>query len=448
MLKTFILFIALAPLAARADTSFSRLLARVQGTYLKNAAPYPILIMDRDELEWRFVRAGAVHDTDTAQREDLIRAYVKEKTGVSIAGNAASNFEPYLTQLKDAAIAMPALKDGTEKPVVEMCAVFPPDPNRNQGLEMERLLQLRTAEAYGEHKTAELRTSMSYDDAVLFSLLHESGHCLDQTFFPQLLDGDTDSSTIHASESFAETVAVFLMAKEGRENVTDSRAYLRDMYSYFMEPYFVSHPELGFGTESFTYGGLIYHLSPSIRAAAKLVKTNNLSAMPLPEVLALSRHVVEKSAFETRFITALFAGYNEGHETTLTRYRGYETEMPDLFGGIVERLQAYWQDEISFRANAFKTADPAAPTTELLPFDQTKACASLAGGDYDGLRDQIETLRLDLRSGNPAYASQVARFNLLSNLWKNLPALCKGGTKLIPAPLAPSLFLDAVVPAR
>ena len=94
-----------------AQTSYSRLLERVQATYLSSSS-YPILIMDRDDLEWRFARAGAVGERETPTRIAIVRAYVEEKTRVKISENAAANFEPYLTILKDAAVAMPALKIG------------------------------------------------------------------------------------------------------------------------------------------------------------------------------------------------------------------------------------------------------------------------------------------------------------------------------------------------
>ena len=226
MNKIKLLFLALfvsfhAP-SANAQTSYSRLLARIHSTYLpREAAPYPILIMDRDDLEWRFALAGAT-GSDSAPRIAIVRAYVEEKTGVRISENAATNFEPYLTILKDAAVAMPAIKDGTYAEP-EMCAVFPPDANRNQRLEHERVLQLKVAEAYGTHSFAALRETLSYDDAVLFSILHEAGHCLDRFYFPKLLEEGPDASGIHLSESFAEIASAFLMAKEGRTTGADNR---------------------------------------------------------------------------------------------------------------------------------------------------------------------------------------------------------------------------------
>jgi hypothetical protein len=434
---------------ANANTHFSQLLAHVQATYLPKADPYPILIMDRDELEWRFTLAGALSATDAPKREAILQAYVKEKTGVAISANAAANFEPYLTQLKDAAVAMPALK--ADQATVEMCAVFPPDPNRNQNLELERLTQLRTQEAYGPREATQLRYSMAYDDLILFSVLHESGHCLDKTYFPQLIGGQDDAGTIHGAESFAETTAVFLMAKEGHQSVAVPRAYLRDLYSYFMEPYFASHPEFGFGSEAFSYGGLIYHLSPSLLAAGALVSgdPSAIRDLPLAGVLALAAGVVEKNAFDSRFLTALYVGYTEGHEATAARYKSYEAQMPDLFGGYVANLQRYWQADTDFRAGAFVSAPPPSAITELKPFDQAFACEALHRNDIDALRGEIDGLRLDLRAGHPSFESASARFSLLSDLWKNLPALCNGRKSVVPVVtklLRPIPLIDAVVP--
>lgn len=443
-LRFAFLLLAFAPLFARAETSYSRLLARVQATYLNGHAPYPILIMDRDEIEWRFTRTGAVGEGDTEKRVGVIRAYLLEKTGVEVSVNAAMNFEMYLNQLKDAAVAMPALRDGSSTEVA-LCAVFPPDPNRNRRLENERLVQLGTAEAYGPRQYAELRDSLAYDDAVLFSVLHESGHCLDRYFFPQLLEYGDEPSITHLAESYAETVGLLLMAKEGRTQVAETRAYLRDLYSYFMEPYFAAHPGLGFGSASFPYGGLIYHLSPSIRGAVPdLGRAADLS---LPEILSLAQAIVTRSAFDTRTMSALYASYVDGRAAVRERYLELEKDMPDLFAGIPARLDGYWAADDQFRASAFRVAPAPAPTTALAAVPWDEACAALRQSDFEHVRQVAERLRVDLRSGNHEPGEEAQRFGLLSGLWRELPAYCRGAAVRAQKKLSAPIF-DLVMPPQ
>lgn len=409
------------------QTSYSALLARIQATYLKDAAPYPILIMDRDELEWRFARAGALGEEGEEARVRIVQEWVKERTGVAIDYNAGANFEPYLTALKDAAVAMPAMKSGFASGIA-MCAVFPPDPNRNRRLEAERILQLKVKESYGDRGYERLRESLAYDDAVLISVLHEAGHCMDRFFFPMMYQGGDDPHTLHQAESYAETMAVFLMAREGRR-VAGTRAYMRDVYSFFMQPWFAANAHRGgMLSPSFSYGGLVYHLSPSIRAASAALEAEpGLEARPLAELQERAAAIVRAEGFPSPLLTALHAVYAEGREVAFQRYEELAKSMPELFGAVVERMRAYLTREDSFKAEAFlpEGVEPA-PETALLPVDRLRMCAAYRGGSQGALLAEIERLRQDLRAGNPAPALEAARFDLLSNLWSRLPGDCRG----------------------
>lgn len=422
------LFLALSlllSLTAQAESSYSRFLREIQEKYLRNAAPYPILIMDRDELEWRFALGGAVDDQQG--REKIVREYVKEKTGVTISESAASNFEPYLTVLKDSAVAMPALAEDFSGNI-DMCAVFPADPNRNQRLEVERLLQLQVREAYGDLGFDQLESVMEYDELILTSLLHEAGHCMDQTFFRAAYQGQTDPHSIHMSESFAETTAILLLAKEGRTDIASKRAALRSVYSYYMEPYFVAHPENGLGLESFAYGGLIYYLAPSIRAAGAEVKarTEEIQAMAMPEILALAQSIVRKHAFDTRILSAIYATYAEGREAALARYERFAKDMPDLFAETYVRLLAFLDERDRTMGAYFDPQRPAAPVSGALgeiPYE--RLCSLFGKKDVPALLREIEALREELRATQAAPAAQRERSEALRELWSTLPQRCR-----------------------
>lgn len=310
MKRLVLAFLVFVGGGAKAETSASRLWADLQQKDFVKTAPYPVLLIDRDDLEWRFVAAHATGDA--RKREQIIRDYVREKTGVLITENAAANFEPYLTVLKEAATAMPAMTDDFS--TIQVCVVFPFDPNRNQRLEIERLLQLQTAEAYGDRTYDQLRPRMSYEDSVLFSMLHEIGHCLDRTYFPRIARGDSDPYTIHQGEAFAETLGALLMVKEGREEVIDARIALRSVYTYFMEPFFVRHPQNGLGSESYVYGGLIYYLAPVLRGVAGDIRSGveDLRKRSIAEILDRALEIVAEKDVDGRTFTAIYASYAEG----------------------------------------------------------------------------------------------------------------------------------------
>ena len=435
MVKAFAIIIILFALGAQAEsgTSYSRLLSRIQKTYLPKSANYPILIMDRDELEWRFARMKATQKQDEKKRQEIIKKYIQEKTGILVSENSVANFEPYLAVVKDMAVAMPAFDehaDGTQ--ALSLCAVFPPDANRNQRLETERILQLTIDEIYANQGSyGGLRSNLSYEDYLLISILHESSHCMDRFFFPRVYQGDDDPWTLHLSESYAETLALFLMVKEGRADVAKVRAYLRDIYSFFMEPYFISHPENSFGSAAYDYGGLIYHLSPSILAAQHEINTRAeiIKAMSITELQNLAADIVHQNAYPSRSFTALYSSYADGRAVALQRYQDYASQSPDLFAEALAQLQSYIQQEDVFKATAFLTQPlPASdePVTQLLPLDDSKLCSFLKKDNQMGYLAQVEILRQDLRAGNPSPKAQRDRFNELSNLWSVVGKKCFG----------------------
>lgn len=426
LLLAFLLLSSFPTQSANAASSYSKFLRGIQQKYLRNVAPYPILIMDRDELEWRFASRGATESEDL--REMIIREYVKEKTGIWISENAATNFEPYLTVLKDMAVAMPALSDDFSGKIL-MCAVFPADPNRNQRLETERLLQLQVEEAYGRLGFEQLTSTMEYEDLILTSVLHEAGHCLDQTYFRAAVTlGQSDPHTVHMSESFAETTAILLLAKEEKTDLAEKRAALRSVYTYYMQPYFSAHPENGFGMDTYTYGGLIYFLAPSIRAAGTEVKarTAEIQGMDMPEILLLAKEIVDRSAFDSRVLTAIHATYSEGREAAIARYRRYAADMPDLFADTYGKMLSFLEEMDRTKATFFDSdrPDPPASGKPLLEIPFERMCAQFQANDVPALLEEIEALRRDLRASRLGAEIERARSAALRDLWKELPAKC------------------------
>jgi hypothetical protein len=382
--------------------------------------------MDRDELEWRFAVSGAADDEN--KRKSIIKNYVKERTGVEITDDSAGDFDPYLSKFNDSALALRAR--GSDFDTFTMCAVFPPNPNGNQRLEIERVLQLVNAhDAYGAFGYDQLKEKMTYDDLVLFSILHESGHCLDSTFAQLAMGEIEDPHAIHRSESFAETVGVLLMAKEGHTNIAKARAALRTIYSYYLEPFFLKHPEFGFGSESIKYGGIVYYLAPVILAADAQVSADpkKIQSMSIADILALAKDIVLKNDYDSRTFQAIYSYYSEGRDKTLARYKDWAENESDFFAQTYAQLKDYIALEDRTKASYFdpNLKPPVIHEGPLAPINYDELCADYKKKDFEAFESKLDKLRDDLKAGNHGIENERVRAKTLMGLLSELPKKCE-----------------------
>jgi len=410
-----------------AKTQMGQLVEQTQLKLTQGQTPYPILIFEKDELDWRFMKNQAFgkDKIQEAKRAEIIKAYVLEKTNVSLTDNDASNFEPYLTILKDSAVALP-LNESFSGPA-KICGVFPADPNSNQRLEMERILGLGLEEAYGNIGYDQIKPKISYEDLALFSLYHEVGHCLDQEFMPKTFSNYDDSHGVHQSESFAETFALLALAREGKTDLGTRRAAIRTIYSQKLGKFLATHPGNGFGNPNYVYGGIIYYLSPVLNKGQELIEQDleSIRNMSTQELLQLAKKIVVENSLHSRVFQGLYSVLAEGEESTMERYQRFSEQMPDLFAEAYPKLKYYVE---KIKTDLENEIDLMAENTdgkgELIEIDNDQFCFAALDTNSDLFFSRIDELRVDLRATVAPVAQQRERQTTLKALAENLSHKC------------------------
>lgn len=334
-------FLILFSQLVSAQTSSSKLVSYIQSKYAQQSKKYPILIFDKDEVHYRFAKSNVFGDSKDLEKKriQIVKKYVIEKSGVDLTDSEASNLETYLTALKEGAFALPLNQGGMFKNGYKICAVFPAMPNSNQRLETERLLQLQNREAFGDLDYHHLTQKMDYQTMKLFSIYHELGHCLDPKFLPSTYNSySIDPHSVHLSESFAETLGLHFLEKEGVKGAASQRTLYRNLYSHKVGRWFVDNPQAGFGNELYLYGGIIYYLVPVLEAAQKILERGVLDNS-IESMINQSTKVVEENALDFRTFRAVYQAFENGEEAAIAEYTEKAESMPDYFGETVGRLK-------------------------------------------------------------------------------------------------------------
>lgn len=376
---------------------------------------YPILIVDKEELQWRFAKARALGDSDEAEQKRLpiIQAYVKETIGVQLTDVEASQYDTYVTVLKDGAFALPVLANRYPS-VYKMCAVLPASPHSNQRLEHNRLLGLENQDIHQGQGFDDLEQRLPYDVVARFSLYHELAHCLDTSFMPQSFDFE-DAHTVHLSESFAETVALLMLKAEGFTDIALPRAHHRSVYAWRMGRFFAQNPQGGFGHPYYVAGGVIYNLAPVLLAADTLPATN--------DVLVQARDIVLAHALPGRAFTAITSWLADPQETE-ERYTRYAQESPDLFLEAFEKLLDFKMTTPSMAEASFRSVGAPAPVIgELRPFD-SELCTQFRRGQKEAFFSTLHGLTLELRQQLGTPAAQAQRQLELQTIYTKMQQRC------------------------
>ncbi len=417
---------AASALSAQAATTempinLTKIINEAQAKYQKAIKDYPILIFNQDEIDARFLAAKAFGDSKEkkALRLKVIQEYIFDKIGLEVSEREADQYEPYLTVLKGSAVALPLLQGGFGKYQYKMCGVFHASPNSNQRLELERILGLRTKDVY-ENKAAEsILPKLPYETLAKFSIYHEIGHCLDQTFLPSTYNSGGESPhSVHESESFAEVMGLFILTQEGHKNIARNRGMLRTIYSRKMGSFFAKNPSLGFGNPFFIAGGVIYYLDPVLKAADVKIRElrGDFKKLDLPELMNLAREVVEKNALNSRSFHAILTFLQADRpEDALDRYREYSYSSPELFYESYRDLLTY-TDFTSFLMG--KVFDLEAVESEgqdqLSEIDTRELCTLVVTQQNEALRLRLDDYRSELQTelGSPEeQRTQAKRLN-------------------------------------
>ncbi|TNF25949.1 MAG: hypothetical protein EP319_15030 [Deltaproteobacteria bacterium] len=411
--------------SVNANTRMGELVDYIQNKYVTQFKDHPILVLKKDELNFRLAKKRLFGKENEKQRVSEIGNYIKEKTGVELTYNDGTNIDTYVSILKNSAVALPLVESYTSKKR-KICVVFHADPSSNQRLESERVLALKTQEAYGNIDFDQLNHRLPFDVLKKFSIYHELGHCMDREFMPNV-DPYEDSHGVHESESFAETAGLFFLAKEGIKDAGRNRAKMRTVYSRKMGQFFVDNPQNGFGNPNFRYGGIIYNLSPVLNAGQDLLDndSNQITNSSLDSMLGTAEKIVKENALPFRAFNAIAMYFSDGEEAAIAKYEEFERDMPDFFTGIVDILKGYIKTSTKVLETAFeRLPDPNNPQDSLIEINKDLLCTYLNTDNEDAFNTYLDELRADLENKNAAIEDQRKRQEDLINIHEIISNSC------------------------
>ncbi|MBY0517223.1 MAG: hypothetical protein K2P81_09955 [Bacteriovoracaceae bacterium] len=379
-----------------------------------HSSPWPIVIMDKEELQWRFAQKKAIGEGEDkrVKRQKIIQSYIKEKVGVEITLSEADQYDPFLNALKENAFALPILKS-TYPAVYKLCAVFPASEFSNQRLEHNRILGLDTKVAHQGKTYDELEVRLPFETLARFSLYHELSHCRDEWFMPGTFDYE-DPHQVHLSESFAEVSALLMMQAEGYSNIAKPRAQLRALYSYNMGRYFALNPQLGFGNPFFIAGGAVYYLTDSLLAA------ENIQTLDIQKT---AKSIVDKNALPQRGFTAI-VNWLGAPLSTWDKYEAWAKESPDLFLEAFETLKKYSNTAPIFAQGLFSEEQKFPPESSTLLEWDLSLCESFLAHDHSQFQQQLYEYLTDLRAEHGSPQDQKRRYQEFANLYSLLQDSC------------------------
>jgi hypothetical protein len=391
------------------------------------AVPYPVVILDRDELEWQFAQANAYGEPRSQKRVELIQSHIRERSGVSITDVEAANLEPYLTIMKESAMAFPFFERDSSRE--KLCVVLPAPASSNQMLETERILGFSSSKVSGEYRVHHVTRSLSYRQLWLFSLFHELAHCLDTEFMPQAyhMNGEDPHST-HLSESFAETLALLLLAQEGQKNLGENRSVLRSIYSRKVGKFLATNPAASMGISSIMQGGAVYYLAPVLNQAQSLIETRfaEIAASDISLLKKAASKIVREKALKSMSIHAVYVYLSEGYEVSFGRYEEQAGKYPDLFVVALGSLKEFHEQTERALRDGLDLSRPAPGPSplRLTPFEIGDLCPDFLRKDRAGLMRQISLHRENLEQQPGTIDQQRARAEELKSVFERLPKSC------------------------
>jgi len=404
-------------------TDHSKMVNSVQEKYADQFKKYPILIFDIDEISLRYGKANAFGEDKEQElkRAKVIQSYVEDKTGVKLSDSDSLSLEPYTTVMKEGAYAVPLKKKFPGKDVL-ICAVFPASPNSNQRLETERIIGYDIPGAYDDVHYLELKNKLTYQELKLFSIYHELSHCLDPKFLPAVqVAWEPDAHGIHLSESYAESLALILMEREGYKDLGLSRAMYRNLYTKKAGPWFAANPGYGMGNPAFKSGGAIYYLVPSLMATKGLIKNKEIDpSANLEDLIEETVRIVDENAMSGRTITAVVNSFDYGKEKSLETYRNYVLKYPNLFDGTYRDL-LYFFDFSDYLLGKVLGGEFVEETPlPLKSLGHYRLCEAYQAEDLNTLWMLIDDERSELFGENGSIEEQKMRQKKLNDIFNSL----------------------------
>ncbi len=392
--------------------------------------PYPIVIFNRDELHFRFLAEGASAETDTAEkkRQSIIGDHIFKKTGLQLASNILLNIETQLYVTPGGAVAMPFHESYDNNGPYQVCTVFVNAPNGNSQIEVERLTGLNVKEAYDGEHYAQLQLKEDFDVMYLFSLYHEVSHCLDQSFMPETYKTYSPTAhDVHASESFAETLAYLQISKRLGNDIAKARLLYRILYSRHVGTYLAQNVKLSFGDPLFASGGAIYYLAPSLSRAYQWLETGKVNPEKVDNdtLYQAAEAIVRESLLDFRSFSAIARSLVERNKI-VTEYSTSSFNDPDLFFDAYQDLILYYATTDNWlKFGLDRTIENLTNHLQEAPhLPIQKFCKTLGEDNPDSFILVLDEYRNLLNSQAFSAESRYKRYLELNSLSKTLSGQC------------------------
>jgi len=368
-------------------------LAKAQTWVNSFERPYPIIVIDRDKINFLIKSNQAAEDVQKSY--SLVKGLIEQESEFTISEKDYQSLEPYLKVLTNTATALPILQGFTGE--YKFCAVIANPPNGNAELESNRIAGFEHEEAFHDHPNLNyknLNAKMSLKELYLFSLYHESAHCLDQTFIVEALKGHTGAHGVHKAETYAELMAYLALVPELGTGVASKRAAYRSVYSRIVGKHLTTQNH--FSSPYAKSGGATYNLGPYLLKAQELLYFKEVDLRDSTDKVATG--FVKDYVMNSREFKAIITFLQEGHESSNKKYSQLAFEHPQLFNSAHLTLTAY-QSQTNYILQKAFTVRPAPKYDKLPSLDLYRLCSALNSKDQEAYLNILNDYRSSINDG-------------------------------------------------
>lgn len=396
---------------------------------------YPILIFNQDEVNFLFASHGAFSEESKELRFELLKSYVKEKTSVDLKRSELEDLMDHILNSNlPAAVTILDDKFTYSAPSAEnfkLCAVFPAVPNGTTRSEIERLTGLYSKDAYPQRHFDQLTERMTREEMYLFTLYHETGHCLDTLFLPAATGSSSDPHDIHMAEAFAETFAYLALSERFGVKLAETRAVYRTLYSRKLGEFFAQDFSGAYGDKFHLNAGAIYNLGPYLMHAYQKVRFKKVKPNPeSPESLVkLAYKLLDEKHFDFRTIAAISMGLTYGLDVVLEEYKEEAFKSPEYFFFTYTELMEYKMiSDLMIEKSFDLSIEPFIHDQEAPTLPQEAFCSAINNKDSALFDATLNGYREALNQGQFEYQSVAQRVATLHKLGSWLNENCGMGS--------------------
>lgn len=395
---------------------------------------YPIVVVDRDELQFIFLKQRVLGRANRNVREEILANYFKEKYQLdTLSPNDLSNIDDYIVGYSSMAAAMPLRQEISNSNLAyKACLVFPRGPNGNQQTETERTLYMDLPGAY-EHSYYQLSSRLSFDQLYLFSIYHETAHCLDPKYIPSSAQNDSAHDT-HRAEAFAETLAYFKLLERFTSDMAFSRAQLRALYSQYVGTRLAKEDSQTLAHPKMAFAGSIYFLSPYLIEAEKSLSDQKLASLlnsgDIRGLIAYTVDLVDETSGSSVEFMARATAQRVGFVKAKIIYSDYAENDPNYFQDAYESVLEFEEQLTLWTQNAFNLKIDSIPASSQNPSDKASnaqwdtLCQGLYQKDYAIFIMGLNQVRQSLKAVERMDTESQETFESLENLIQSVDKIC------------------------